>query len=145
MVISDPRIIQFVGKHRIAVLSVEMPDGSIHSATVHYSHKADPFQLCFSTKNDSRKFEAVSAQGACKAAVTIGFSEEEWMTLQLDGELTLVVEPAEIEAVNAVHFTKYPEYRKYETDSSRVRIVFIPHWYRFSDFRAEPRIFVEGP
>ncbi|HYD34640.1 MAG TPA: pyridoxamine 5'-phosphate oxidase family protein [Vitreimonas sp.] len=144
--IDHPEILHFVAKHRIAVLSVAMPDGSVHSATVHYSHQNEPFRLFFSTPNDTRKYQAVAAGNgqAIKAAVTIGFNEEEWITFQLDGELRVAVAGEENNHATEVHFTKYPDYKKYATDPTRVRLIFTPFWYRYTEFRREPRLIIEG-
>ncbi|MFY9457610.1 MAG: pyridoxamine 5'-phosphate oxidase family protein, partial [Candidatus Spechtbacterales bacterium] len=85
-------IFQFVQKHRVSVLAIEMPNGVPHAAALHYSEQQDPLKLFFSTTRSSEKLKAFDGKRTVKGSVVIGFSEEEWLTMQMDGEARIVEE-----------------------------------------------------
>lgn len=81
----NPKILAFLTKNRVCSLTTLLKNGSPHAAALHYSHQNNPLELYFSTEKHSRKCEALLNGRSSGAAVVIGLSEEEWITLQLDG------------------------------------------------------------
>ncbi|MCR4277589.1 MAG: hypothetical protein NUV80_03910 [Candidatus Berkelbacteria bacterium] len=69
-----------------------------------------------------------------KASFTVGFSEEEWKTLQMDGVLRLLRED-EDEEFQKNYYSKNPEAKQYRGEEAAY-LVFEPVWWRFSDFSA---------
>jgi general stress protein 26 len=141
----DAKILSFIQKHRISCLSVAMTDETVHGATIHYSHIEEPkLQFFFNTKKESRKAEPSGKKSYAHSAVVIGFSEEEWVELQMSGDVRTLTDKEEIEIAKQTHFTKYPTYKKYEDDPQRVFLCFTPKWWRYTEFKAEPRVTIEN-
>lgn len=126
----------FLRRHRIGVLTVLNEAGEPHSASLHYSWNEKSGNFLFFTRKGTLKYKAV-ASGSKKASMVIGFSEEEFCTLQMHGEAK-VLEDA---AAREIHFEKYHYLRKKADDDDAVFLEFIPNWYRYSDLKAsEPLI-----
>lgn len=133
----DQRVLDFLAKHRVCSLTTLLADGSPHAAALHYSHRSEPLALYFSTENTSKKCQALLDGKPGKASVVVGFSEEEWVTLQMDGEVR-VVESSELPQVHELHYAKHPDSAKYKDDPATVFLVFTPSWWRSTDFNTTP-------
>lgn len=134
----DTRITEFLSKHRVCSLTVLLPDGSPHAATLHFSHSEDPFELYFSTENTSRKCQGLLEGQIVGASVVIGFSEEEWITLQMDGEVQAVLDKNELARIQAIHYPKHPNSEQYKNDPTTIFLKFTSKWWRYSDYNTEP-------
>jgi general stress protein 26 len=77
----DPKIIEYIKIERTCVVAVEMPDGSPHSATVHFAHAEDPLRLVILTDRHSKKAEPFLRKDTIRASVVIGTQESEMKTL----------------------------------------------------------------
>ena len=133
----DSKIIAFLTSHRVCSLTTLLLEGSPHGAALHYSHQEDPLLLYFSTENTSRKVEALLNGKSAKASVVIGFSEEEWITLQMDGEVT-VVNNDQLKEVHKIHYAKHPDSAKYKDDPETIFLAFTPTWWRYTDYNTTP-------
>lgn len=138
----NPSILQLLQKYRIAVISVTLSDGVIHSATVHYSFKENPFTVYIQTSNTTLKAKPFLNGETGKGAIVIGFSEEDWITLQLHGNIRAVTDVNELEEVYKVHYQKQPEAEKYKGPKT-VFLEFTPTWWRYTDFNTEPENIIE--
>lgn len=132
----DNRIIEFLSNNKICALSVLLPDGSIHSAVLHYSHSDKPLTLYFSTENTSRKCQGLLSGNTTQASVVMGFNEESWITFQLDGEIRLVTN--DLEKVQQIHYSKHPGSAKYKDEPETVFLTFTPKWWRYTDYNTDP-------
>lgn len=119
----DQKIIDFLTHERMAVLGIVLPDGSVHTAAMHFVDQEGTFY--FSTHDASRK-----VQGLTKAAasMTVGFSEETWVTMQMDGTIE------KTDDQKTLILSKYPDMEK-RLDEHSIYLKFIPTWYRYSDFK----------
>ncbi len=133
----DQKIFDFLAKHRVCSLTTLLPDGSPHAAALHYSHSGNPPVLYFSVENTGKKCEALLDGSDGKASVVIGFSEEEWVTLQLDGDIR-IHRKDELPSIHAVHYAKHPNAAQYKNDPATVFLVFAPTWWRFTDYNTKP-------
>jgi len=124
----DKKILDFLANHRVCSLTTLLKDNSPHAAALHYSHKSSPLELYFSTENTSKKCEALLDDKTLSASVVIGFSEEEWITLQLDGEIKIVA-PDELEDIQSIHYLKHPDSAKYKDDPATIFLKFTPKWW----------------
>jgi general stress protein 26 len=145
----DSKIISFLSDNRICVLSVVMVDGSSHSSVMHYSHSADPLVLYFSTDVKSRKCLPLHDHHSSQASVAIGFSETDWLTLQLSGTLRIItndekLNPETIASIKSIHYTKHPASAKYAEDPDTVVLQFVPSWWRYTDFSSHPPVVIEN-
>src|SRR5437016_1341980 len=84
----NSEVLEYLKTQRVCVIAVQMPDGSPHAATVHFTYIEDPLTFIVLTSPESRKFEAL-AKGNIQASMVIGTTEEGTHTLQLDGEIRL--------------------------------------------------------
>lgn len=131
----------FLAKHRVAVLSLMQADNTLHSATVHYSCDFDQFTFYFQTRRETMKAQAALNSTNKTAAMVIGFSEDEWITVQLHGTIEAVTDPAALERVYTVHYAKLPETEAFR-NAETVYLKFSPTWWRYSDFNTDPETIV---
>lgn len=126
------------------MLCVAMPDGTPHAATVHYSHTDEPLAVYVSTRANSRKCEPLLTGETVKASFVVGFSEEDMLTLQMDGEASRIVDQSELTRVQEIHYHKHPHAEKYKDSPDTAFLKFVPTWWRFSDYsQGKPRIITE--
>ncbi len=128
----DQRVVDFLSKERMAVLAIVLPDGTPHTAAMHFVYKDGV--VFFSTHADSKK---VAGLVVAKASVTIGFSEQDWVTLQMNGTME------KTEPVKDLILAKYPESSKY-MDETIVFLKFTPTWWRYTDFTSHPPAIIEN-
>lgn len=126
-------ILDYVNNQRIAVLAVEMMDGSPHAATVHYANTDNPLTFLFETDRQYRKAEALFGRKASRASLVIGFDEGEMKTLQIDGEVKLV-EEAEKELFLETYHKKFPEKVAMADKHDLVFFTLTPTWWRYTDW-----------
>ncbi len=134
----DSTISQFIAIHRVCSLTTLLPEGSPHAAALHYSHQDNPLTFCFSTEKSSKKCQNLLDGKSSKASVVIGFSEEEWKTLQMDGEIRAIRDPDELKKIKAIHYIKHPDSKQYENDPETLFLSFTPHWWRYTDYNTDP-------
>lgn len=134
----DKKLISFIEKHRVSVLTTLLKNGSPHSATMHYSHQKRPLKFFFSTENTSRKCEDLLDGKKTKASMIIGLSEDEMVTLQMDGIIRAIFDPKTLTIAKSVHYPKHPNSQKYENDPATIFLEFSPEWWRFTDYNTDP-------
>ena len=139
----DQKVLDFLGKEMVAVLTVQLPFGAIHGATMHFVHQSEPLELYFITESSSRKVAGLKS-GKTQAAVVVGFSDEEMATLQMDGELQVVTDPTKVGQIKPIYYHKHPMSVKYEAEPGNMYLVFIPAWWRFTDFKVQPLVIIEN-
>ena len=131
----DKKALDFLAKHRVCSLTTLLPDGSPHAAALHFSHKENPIELYFSTENTSRKTTGLLKGEVVKASVVVGFSEEEWITLQMDGEVRAISGKNELAEVHKVHYAKHPDSEQWKDDPATIFLAFIPTWWRYTEYK----------
>ncbi len=132
----DQKLLDFLQSERVGVLAVEQLDGSPHAATVHFAHTEDPFVLYFETNKNSKKAQKIMTQKYVSASFVVGTSESVMKTAQLDGKIRLIT-PQEQSTHETVYLGKFPEKKEKLTNADIIRLVFIPTWWRFSDFTGD--------
>ena len=70
--------------------------------------------------------------------MVIGFSEEEWVELQMEGEVYLVGDKEELDKVWGTYAGKFAGAEKYKDSKDDVILKFIPRWWRYTEFRPKP-------
>lgn len=138
----EQQIKEFLDKERVGALSVTFQDGGCHSAAMHFSYIEEPFQFYFSTDKTSRKAEELSTRPS-KAAFVLGFSEEEWKTLQVSGEIRIARED-EIPAIKEIHYAKNPGSKKFEDDPNTIFLILQPTRWSYKDFNIKPLLKIGG-
>lgn len=139
----NPKILNFLAQERVGAISVLLPNGAPHSAAVHYSLQKDPLKIYIQTSNNTKKVQGLLDGKTSKAAMVFGFSEEDWLTLQMDGNARLISDAEKLQSIYKIHYQKNPEAEKYK-GANTVFIEFTPTWYRFTDFNTEPETVLEA-
>jgi uncharacterized protein YhbP (UPF0306 family) len=137
MRIMDEQMVEFLKLHRISVLSILMPAGVVHGATMHYAFDESSKKFVFMTEKQSRKGGAVVDGGVRQASLVIGFSEEEWLTAQLSGMVRAVNEE-EMDWAWKLYSNKFNGSDKHRGDEGALAMMFEPTWWRFSKVRPKP-------
>ena len=83
----DKKILDFISKHRISVLTTLLAGGSPHSASMHFATGTENLDFIFFTKEKSRKCEHFETNKDYPASLVVGFSEEEWTEIQMEGTI----------------------------------------------------------
>lgn len=134
----DQKILDFLNNHRVCSLTTLLKDGSPHAAALHYSHKVNPLEFYFSTENTSIKCQALLNVSFKKASVVIGFSEEEWITLQMDGVVKAILDKEELKVVQEIHYKKHPDSAQYKDAPATIFLKFTSNWWRYTDYNSDP-------
>src|SRR3989344_1314087 len=138
----DKNILDLLTKERVCSLTI-LVDSNPHASAMHFSHKDDPLILYFSTESTSRKCKSVLEEGNAKASVVVGFSEEDWLTMQMNGEVSLV-DNETLKEVKKIHYLKHPKSQKYENDPETIFLQFKPSWWRYSDLKTDPPLYISS-
>ena len=140
----DKRLRDYLTKERVSALTVLLNDNTPHAATLHFSHEGESLVFYFSVDKTQRKCQRLLKEKESKAALVIGFSEDNWLTFQAEGTIRLLMSPEEIKRVKKIHYAKHPSSKKFESDPNTVFLVFKPAWWRFSDLNVEPYVLIES-
>jgi len=127
-------VITYIQSQKVGVLAVEMPDGSPHGSTVHFVYDSEKNTFLFETNKEYRKSQALHDKEKIRASLVIGTNEEDMKTLQIDGVAMLITEDQK-EWWNNIYLEKFPNKKEKSTSPSVVRFIFVPTWYRFSDWK----------
>lgn len=128
----DQKVIDFLTSERVGSLAIVMPDGTSNAAAMHFVYSDGV--IYFSTHVNSKKVEGLTT---AKASVTFGFSEKDWITLQMNGILEKTTSAKDL------ILAKYPENAKH-MDETVVFLKFTPTWWRYTDFKTNPPTFIEN-
>jgi general stress protein 26 len=131
-------IFQFLANHEVCSLTTLLPDGSPHGAALHFSYNTSPVELYFLTKNTSRKTKGLLNGQKGRAAVVVGFSDEESITLQMDGEVAAITVGSEFNDLQRIHLKKHPNQEKYIGNPAYIFLKFMPWWWRYTDYNTKP-------
>ena len=144
----DQKVSEYLTRNRVCVLTVTLSDNSLHSSAMHYSPAADFSALYFSTDINSRKCLGLKDHQSTQAAVVIGFSETEWVTLQMSGTICIISDnerltPEAVASIKAIHYSRHPASAKFKDNPDTVFLEFTPTCYRYTDFNSHPPLFIE--
>lgn len=131
-------ILEFLSKHNVCALTTLLPDGFPHAAALHFSHSDNPLTLYFSTENTSRKCQGLLSGETVKGSVVVGLSEEEWITLQMDGDVRAISDKVELDKAHSIHYAKHPNSAKYKDAPETIFLAFTPNWWRYADYNTKP-------
>lgn len=133
----DKKVLDFVLKHRISVLTTLLKDGSPHSSSMHYASSEKPLEFVFLTEKGSRKLNNLGASFS-PASLVIGFSEEEWVELQMEGEVKILKDKKELSSAWDLYAGKFKGADKYKDDPVSMVLLFRAKWWRYTEFRPKP-------
>lgn len=125
-----------IKRNPVCVLATGMPDGSPHTTVVHYSAMMDPLRLVISADVESDKVRNIQRSSVIAAA--IGWSESDWVTMQLRGTAKVLTDPSELADAKRTHYEVHPSSQQFEHDPGTVLLCFTPTWLRYSDLSVDP-------
>ena len=128
------QVLDFLNKHRIGALATLQKDGSPHVCSMHYAN-SDDGSLYFMTEKSGKKSEALLDGSVGKASFVTGFSDEEWVTLQMDGNVRAVLDKKELLEIHKIYYKKNPGPEKYKNDPGTLFLKFTPKWYRLTEYK----------
>ena len=134
----DTKVHEFLTHHRVGVISVLDLKGNPHSAAVHYAHSENPFCIFIVTEKKSRKMESLVEGLSSSASFVTGFSEEEWITFQADGDIHIPRGDTELNNAKAAYYVKFPNAQANEHNSDVTFLTFTPHWWKYTNLNPEP-------
>lgn len=127
-------VVDFIQSQFLSVLSLEMPDGSPHGATVHFAYDGNSKLFLFETYNTHLKAKPLLSKKETRASLVIGFGEKERKTLQIDGVARLLKDDNEEILFHKIYFKKFPN--KKSQDKNFIFFVVEPRWWRFTNWDA---------
>lgn len=140
----NKQIQDLLSRDRLGVISVKLDDEIIHSATIHFSHLSEPdIRIFIQTSNTTLKAKPFLHGQVGKGAMVIGFSEEDWLTLQMHGDIRAISDNNELEAIYKIHYQKHPEAEQYK-GLDTIFLEFKPTWWRYTDFNTEPETIISS-
>lgn len=135
----DPRITDFLSNQRICVLTTVLPDGTPHSATVHFASSTNPLNFIVWTEKNSRKCKHFEVGQKYPSSLVVGFSEGEFKTFQLEG-LVQIVAGSELTKAYELYRSKFGGTEKYEGDENDAILKFEPKWWRYTEYKPKKLI-----
>ncbi|HTK03804.1 MAG TPA: pyridoxamine 5'-phosphate oxidase family protein [Alphaproteobacteria bacterium] len=132
----DKRIVDFIKKNRISVLTTVLPDGTPHSAAMHFAMRDEPFEFVFFTKEVSRKCKHFKIDEKYPASLVVGFDEKEMVEFQSEGSIEKVNQ-TESKLGEETFATKF---KGAKLDSEHIVLEYVPTWWRYTEFK--PKKFV---
>lgn len=126
------KILEFIKKHIIAVISTIDLRGKPEAAVIEFSEK-DNLEVIFDTFLTYRKYKNIKANP--NVALVIGWDQD--ITVQYEGEAIELEEP-ELAECRAVHLTKLPKAAKFVNLEQTRYFKVIPKWIRYSDLSVNP-------
>jgi len=131
----NTEVLDFLNKHRVCALSTILKDGSPHVCALHYANNPKTAEVYIMTEKSGKKSEALLDGAKGKASFVTGFSDEEWITLQMDGEVRAVTNKKELLAIHKIYYKKNPGPEKYKNDPGTLFLAFKPTWYRYTEYK----------
>jgi uncharacterized protein YhbP (UPF0306 family) len=129
----SPALNAFLGQQAVAVIAVPVDiDGTLHAATLHYWHRAEPLKFYFVTGKDTEKCRMLLDGKSVKAACVVGTNPGTAFSLQMRGSLAIVNADERTAEVDA-YYQKHAGHPRDIADPKNVLLEFTPSWARFTD------------
>ena len=128
---------QFIQTQMFAVVS-SIWHGAPQSATVAFTELGD-FSIIFGTQNLTRKYRNLKSNAL--ASVVIGWDEA--ITIQIEGEATLLLDEHEKDMCRKKHVLRHPGSAKYAFEPEQAYFKITPRWLRYTDISKEPEFSFE--
>lgn len=132
----DTRIIDFLTNQRICVLTTILPDGTPHSATMHFAMREKPFQFIFFTKDISRKCEHFRVGRQYPASFVVGFDENKMVEFQATG----IIKKVNKVLAKLGEKTFATKFKGSKLDAEHVVLEFSPKWWRYTEYKPKKLI-----
>lgn len=133
----QPQVQNFLATQELGVLTILLPGGVPHSATVHYSYDPERNVCYIQTLDTTVKAQPFLSGEIGRGSFVVGVSKQPWVTLQMRGDVRQISEENELTRAYHIHHDKHPgmEQRK---GPHTIILEFSPTWWRYSDFAITP-------
>jgi len=125
---------EFLAKNQLCVISTIDSEGFPNSATMSFS-ESDELEIIFFTMDQTRKF--TNLQTNQKVSVTIGWSFEDFITVQYQGIARHATEE-ESEKYVVKHLEKIPFSKNFIYNPGEVMFIIKPTYIKYSNMKSEP-------
>lgn len=133
---SKKDILDFIRKHKLAVLSTVTPDNKSQSAVLEFG-ETDDLKLIFDMFTSSRKYK--NLQKNKNVSVVIGWDDN--ITVQYEG-LAEELQGEKAKKYKEAYWKKNPQAKRWEKREGITYVKVTPKWIRYSDLNYHPwRIF----
>lgn len=136
----NKKIFDFLAKNRVCGFTTLLKSGAPHSAAMHFSYKKNPFEIYIQTEKTGRKMEDLLKTKSGKSSIVVGLSEDDWITLQLDGVVKVIDSKTELLNIHKVHYKKNPGAEQYKDLPDTIFLKFTPKWWRYTEFEPKMKI-----
>lgn len=130
-------ILDFIRKHKIAVLSTVSPDNKPESAAVEFG-ETNELEIIFDTFTSYRKYKNLKKNPS--VSVVIGWDDD--ITVQYEGQAQ-ELKGNELEKYKKAYFAKNPKAKRWEELEGVRYFKVIPRWIRYSDLNQHPWKIIE--
>jgi len=128
----ERRILNFVKKHKLAVLATINNEGKPESSVIEFSEKNN-LELIFDTFSSFRKYKNIKSNP--EVAIVIGWDEN--ITIQYEGTATELKDKELQESIN-LHINKLQDAKKFVGMEGIKFFKITPKWIRYTDISNEP-------
>jgi hypothetical protein len=132
----NSEITELLEKEPVGLISILL-DKRPYSAAVHFSHRLNPLKIFVQTSNDTNKAKPFLDGSTGPASMVVGFSEQDWLTLQMSGSARAITNPDELKNIYKIHYAKHPNAEQYKGPDT-LFLEFTPTWWRYTDFNSNP-------
>ena len=136
----NPKVFKILDKNKVCSLSTLLKNGYPHAAAMHFSYRKNPFEIYIQTERAGKKVEALLNGRPGKSSIVVGISEDDWTTLQLDGQLRVIDNQKELLKIHKVHYSKNPSAEQYKDLPGTIFLKFIPKWWRYTEFEPKMKV-----
>lgn len=126
------KILDFIKKQKIAVLSTITKDSNPESAVLEFG-ETDNLELIFDTFSSARKY--YNLQNNKNVSFVIGWDEN--ITIQYEG-VAEELKGEKLESYKNKYFKKNPEAKRWESRKGMTYFIVTPTWIRYSDLNKNP-------
>ena len=130
----DKEVVSFINKNRICVLTVLLPTGTPHSASMHFASNDTTF--VFFTKLESKKAKDLEYGKEYKATVVTGFDDNKMITFQSEGIVEKIdktkSKPEEELFANKFYGAKLKD--------DHVVLKYTAKWWRYTEFKPKFKV-----
>lgn len=132
----DKKVLEFINKNHVSVLTTLIENGNPHSASMHYASTDKPFEFVFFTKKVSRKCKHFENSKKYPASLVIGFDEKEMVEFQSEGLVRIATE--EESKIGVKTFAS--KFKGAELDNEHQVLIYEPTWWRYTEIKPEFKV-----
>lgn len=125
----DKKVLDFLEKEHVSCLTIVLPDGTPHSASMHFASSDNTF--VFFTKMTSKKCKDLEFDKKYKATVTVGFDEHRMVEFQSTGEIEKIDKKIS-ETEEKIFASKF---KGAQLDSDHIVLKYVAKWWRYTEFK----------